>query len=62
MKEKEPLIVYMEALNFGYGDYLVIPRGTIYQINFNDENNRFLLLSHLAPLIILKDIAMLTAS
>ena len=23
-------------LPFGYGDYLVIPRGTIYQIDFND--------------------------
>lgn len=25
---------------FSYGDYLVIPRGCIYQIEFNDENNR----------------------
>ncbi|RYG41767.1 MAG: homogentisate 1,2-dioxygenase, partial [Chitinophagaceae bacterium] len=25
---------------FGYGDYLVIPRGTIYQIDFADANNR----------------------
>ncbi len=24
-------------LPFGYGDYLVIPRGTIYQIEFNDR-------------------------
>src|SRR5215217_706588 len=27
-------------LNFGYGDYLVIPRGTIYQIHFNSTDNR----------------------
>jgi homogentisate 1,2-dioxygenase len=27
-------------LHFGYGDYLVIPRGTIYQIYFDDEINR----------------------
>src|SRR5450432_3835220 len=27
-------------LPFGYGDYLVIPRGTIYQIHFNDSHNR----------------------
>ncbi len=27
-------------LHFGYGDYLVIPRGTIYQIQFDDANNR----------------------
>jgi homogentisate 1,2-dioxygenase len=29
-------------LDFGYGDYLIIPRGTTYQIDFNDENNRLL--------------------
>jgi homogentisate 1,2-dioxygenase len=27
-------------INFGYGDYLVIPRGTIFQLHFNDEDNR----------------------
>jgi homogentisate 1,2-dioxygenase len=27
------------ALPFGYGDYIVLPRGTIYQVQFNDENN-----------------------
>jgi homogentisate 1,2-dioxygenase len=27
-------------LSFGYGDYIVIPRGTIYQIEFDDEKNR----------------------
>lgn len=27
---------------FTYGDYLVIPRGTIYQIEFETENNRIL--------------------
>ena len=27
-------------LAFGYGDYLVIPRGTIYQISFATEHNR----------------------
>jgi homogentisate 1,2-dioxygenase len=25
---------------FEYGDYIVIPRGTIYQMHFNDEDNR----------------------
>ena len=29
---------------FSYGDYLIIPRGMIYQIEFNDENNRILFL------------------
>jgi len=29
-------------LQFKYGDYLIIPRGTTYQIDFDTENNRFL--------------------
>ena len=28
------------TIEFGYGDYLVIPRGTIFQLHFNDEDNR----------------------
>lgn len=34
---------------FGYGDYLVIPRGTIYQIHFNDENNRLFIVESFSP-------------
>lgn len=37
---------------FEYGDYLVIPRGTIYQIEFNTEDNRLLVLespTHVRP-------------
>lgn len=34
-------------LKFGYGDYLVIPRGMIYQVDFDTENNRlFVIESH----------------
>lgn len=29
-------------LKFGYGDYLIIPRGTTYQIDFDTEDNRLL--------------------
>ncbi len=29
-------------LDFSYGDYLIIPKGTTYQIDFKDENNRIL--------------------
>lgn len=29
-------------LKFGYGDYLIIPRGTTYQIDFDMEDNRLL--------------------
>ncbi|MFM1898443.1 MAG: hypothetical protein RL577_683 [Bacteroidota bacterium] len=37
-------------LPFSYGDYLVIPRGTIYQIHFNDENNRLLVVESPSPI------------
>jgi homogentisate 1,2-dioxygenase len=36
-------------LSFGYGDYLVIPRGTVYQLHFNDENNRLLIVESPTP-------------
>src|SRR5699024_2484451 len=28
-------------LDFSYGDYLVIPRGVIYKLDFNGKDNRF---------------------
>lgn len=34
---------------FEYGDYLVIPRGTIYQLHFNGENNRIFITESLSP-------------
>lgn len=34
---------------FGYGDYLVIPRGTIYQIAFETENNRLFIVESFSP-------------
>ena len=36
-------------LSFGYGDYLVIPRGTIYQIEFADEHNRLFIVESFSP-------------
>jgi homogentisate 1,2-dioxygenase len=36
-------------IDFEYGDYLVIPRGTIYQIHFNDQNNRLLVVESPSP-------------
>jgi homogentisate 1,2-dioxygenase len=36
-------------LTFGYGDYIVLPRGTIYQIHFNDNNNRLLIIESFHP-------------
>src|SRR5690349_21035031 len=37
-------------LPFGYGDYLVIPRGTIYQIEFDDSNNRLFIVESFSPI------------
>ncbi|WP_336517452.1 homogentisate 1,2-dioxygenase [Pollutibacter soli] len=41
--------VYGE-IAFEYGDYLVIPRGTIYQINFETENNRLFIVESFSPI------------
>lgn len=37
-------------INFKYGDYLVIPRGTIHQFEFNDENNRLFIVESFSPI------------
>jgi homogentisate 1,2-dioxygenase len=37
-------------LPFAYGDYLVIPRGTIYQIEFKTENNRLFIVDSFSPI------------
>ncbi len=37
-------------IEFAYGDYVVIPRGTIYQIHFNTEENRLLIVESHAPI------------
>lgn len=36
-------------IDFEYGDYIVIPRGTIYQIHFNDSKNRLLVMESHSP-------------
>ncbi len=36
-------------IDFAYGDYLVIPRGMIYQIHFNDANNRLFIVESYRP-------------
>lgn len=41
--------IYGEIV-FGYGDYLVIPRGTIYQIQFNSEANRLFIVESFSPI------------
>ena len=37
-------------IDFEYGDYLVIPRGTIYQLHFETENNRLLITESFSPI------------
>ena len=38
-------------IKFEYGDYIVIPRGTIYQLEFNDENNRLFIVESFTPIV-----------
>ncbi len=37
-------------IDFSYGDYLVIPRGMIYQIEFDTEDNRLFIVESFSPL------------
>jgi len=37
-------------LDFAYGDYLVIPRGSIYQVEFATENNRLFIVESFSPI------------
>lgn len=37
-------------LPFSYGDYIIIPRGTIYQIHFNTESNRLFIVESFSPI------------
>ena len=43
------LRTFLGNIDFKYGDYLVIPRGVIYQIDFNDENNRLFIVESKSP-------------
>ena len=42
-------------IDFAYGDYLVIPRGTIYQLEFNTKDNRLFIIECLARSVIPKN-------
>jgi len=39
------------TIEFKYGDYLIIPRGTIYQIDFDTEENRLLYVESFSPIL-----------
>jgi len=43
------LRTHMGNLNFGYGDYLVIPRGMIYKIEFDTADNRLFIVESYHP-------------
>ncbi|MFN4298510.1 MAG: homogentisate 1,2-dioxygenase [Thermaurantimonas sp.] len=45
------LRTFLGNISFGYGDYLVIPRGTIYQIQFETTENRLLIVESFSPIV-----------
>lgn len=44
------LRTFLGNIDFKYGDYLVIPRGMIYQIEFDTEENRHLITESYSPI------------
>ncbi len=38
------------SLPFGYGDYVVVPRGTVYQLEFDTADNRLLIVESYGPI------------
>ncbi len=44
------LRTHMGNLNFSYGDYLVVPRGMIYTIDFDTEDNRLFIVESFHPI------------
>lgn len=44
------LRTFLGNIDFEYGDYLIIPRGMIYQISFNDADNRILYAESYRPI------------
>lgn len=47
---KGVLKTFVGDIPFAYGDYLIIPRGTIYQFEFETEDNRLLYLESFSPI------------
>ena len=48
-KGKGVLKTFMGNINFEYGDYLIIPRGMIYQLHFETTDNRLLFCESYSP-------------
>jgi homogentisate 1,2-dioxygenase len=47
---KGKLRTQLGNIDFAYGDYLVIPRGMIYQLEFEDDDNRLLIIQSFHPI------------
>jgi homogentisate 1,2-dioxygenase len=47
---KGTLRTFIGNIDFGYGDYLVIPRGMIYQIDFETSDNRLFIVESTRPI------------
>ncbi|MFY7706977.1 MAG: homogentisate 1,2-dioxygenase [Flavobacteriales bacterium] len=45
------LRTFLGNISFEYGDYLVIPRGMIYQIEFDSADNRLFIVESFSPLL-----------
>jgi homogentisate 1,2-dioxygenase len=45
------LRTFVGNIPFEYGDYLVIPRGMIYQIDFDTEDNRLFIVESFSPIV-----------
>ena len=41
----------MGNLKFGYGDYLIVPKGIIYAIEFDTEDNRLFIVDSFSPIL-----------
>lgn len=50
-KGKGTLKTMLGNIPFEYGDYLVIPRGIIYQIEFDGKENRLLIVESFSPIL-----------
>lgn len=50
-KGKGKIRTMLGNLEFGYADYIVVPRGIIYQIEFETEDNRLLITESFSPVM-----------
>lgn len=44
------LLTQYGEIQFAYGDYLIIPRGSIYQLQFDNDNNRLFIVESFSPI------------